>query len=72
MQGVPHAARLNLKVRIFFQPNVVFLILVSRFKIVIRFRARAVYLFSYGISRAEFSLGNRYLKLLAIVLCYTY
>ena len=51
-----HAARL--KVRIFFQPNVV---LVSRFKIVIRFRARAVYLFSYGISRAEFSLGNRYL-----------
>ena len=47
------------KVRIFFQPNVV---LVSRFKIVVRFRARAVYLFSYGISRAEFSLGNRYLK----------
>ena len=47
----------RLKVRIFFQPNVV-LNLVSRFKIVVRFRARAAYLFSYGISRAEFSLGN--------------
>jgi hypothetical protein len=42
--------------------------LVSRFKIVVRIigtyrtglRARAVYLFSHGISRAEFSLGNRY------------
>jgi hypothetical protein len=27
-----------------------------------RFRARAVYLFSYGTSRVEFSFGNRYLK----------
>jgi hypothetical protein len=35
----------------------------SRFKIVVRFRARGVYLFSYRIFRAEFSLGNRYLKL---------
>ena len=42
-----------------FQPYVV---LVSRFKIVVRLRARAAYLFSYGISRAGFSLGNRYLK----------
>ena len=46
---------------IIFQPYVVLCIL-SRFKIVVRSRARAVYLFSYGISRAEFSLGNRYLK----------
>ena len=37
----------------FFQPNV---ILVSRPLYAVRFRARAVYLFSYGISRAEFSL----------------
>ena len=34
------ACAARLKVRIFFQPNVV---LVSRFKIVVRFRARAVY-----------------------------
>jgi hypothetical protein len=39
-------------------------VLVSRPLYAVRFRARAVYLFSYGISRAEFSLhvGNRYLK----------
>ena len=43
----------------FPQPNVV---LVSRPLYAVRFRARAVYLFSYGISRAEFSLGNRYLS----------
>ena len=46
---------------IFFQPYVV-LNLVSRPRAAVRFRARAVYLFSYRISRAEFSLGNRYLK----------
>jgi hypothetical protein len=47
----------SIAIIIFFKPYVV---LVSRFKIVVRFRAPAVYLFSYGISRAEFSLENRY------------
>ena len=32
----------------------------------VRFRARAVYLFSCGISRTKFSLGNRYLKYLEV------
>jgi hypothetical protein len=36
--------------------------LVSRPLAGVRVRARAVYLFSYGISRAEFFLGSRYLK----------
>jgi hypothetical protein len=37
-------------------------VLVLRPPAVVRFRARAVNLLSSGISRVEFSLGNRYLK----------
>ena len=33
----------------------------------VRFLARTVYLLSYGISRTEFSFGNRYLKYLEVV-----
>jgi hypothetical protein len=33
----------------------------------VRFLARTVHLFSYGISRTEFSFGNRYLKYLEVV-----
>jgi hypothetical protein len=46
----------------YFQPYVV---LVSQPLAVVRFRARAVYLFSYGISRTEFSLGESLSKVAA-------